>query len=77
MYVVFDLETIGFSKMYDSIIEIAAQILDDVGSPLEDSNFQSYIKSKSNISPIITSLTGISNKLVSEAQKFQIVGEFL
>ncbi len=58
-YVVFDLETTGFSPEYAEIIEIGALRMEN-GS--EKDRFQSYVKPLRGIPPRITAITGITNK---------------
>jgi DNA polymerase III alpha subunit (gram-positive type) len=60
LYVVFDLETTGRSRQHSEIIELAAQILDPNGIPLEDAIFSELIKPNTPIPPLITELTTIT-----------------
>ena len=59
-----DIETTGFSRDWDEIIEIAAILVDDTTGKDIDS-FHEYIKPKRNISAKITDLTGITNARVA------------
>jgi hypothetical protein len=61
MYVVFDIETTGFSKLRNHIIEIAAQMLDPMGQPYGES-FSSLINPLRRLNPFIQNLTGIQDK---------------
>lgn len=56
----YDLETTGFSREHNDIIEISALAWDSVEDRIID-KFSTYIKPMVNIPPIITNLTGISN----------------
>ena len=73
LYVVFDLETTGFSKESHHIIEIAAQILAPNGAPIDNAAFQSYARPPTTIPAAITELTGISNQDVTNAPNFSEV----
>lgn len=55
-----DLETTGFSREWDYIIEVAA-VLYDEESDREIDSFHEYIKPGKSIPPKITDLTGIDN----------------
>ncbi len=63
-YVIYDLETTGFSAKYDSIIEIGAvkikdnQIIDE---------FQMFINPKEKLSDIISELTNITDDMLVDA----------
>jgi DNA polymerase III epsilon subunit-like protein len=70
LYVVFDLETTGFSKERHEIIEIAAQILAPDGRIVDDV-FKSFIKPHNPIPAIISELTGIRNEDVEGAAEFK------
>jgi len=60
--IVLDFETSGLNPYHDDIIEIAMKVLDS------DNSYSTLIKPKSNecISPIITKLTGITNKMLAK-----------
>ena len=64
--VILDFETSGLNPYHDDIIEIAMKVMDS------DKQFITLIKPKSNecISDEITSLTGITNKILSKEGKF-------
>ena len=64
IYVVFDLETTGFSQIRCHIIEIAAEILDPDGIPFEDGRYSSLVKPPKAIPPIVVDLRGINNDMV-------------
>ena len=72
-YVVFDIETTGFSIQRNEIIQIAAKIIDNEGDELEDGSFSSLVKPKGQISHIISSLTGITNEDVKNEESIEIV----
>lgn len=63
-YVCFDLETTGLSPEKDEIIEIGAVKV--VGGKVVD-RFSRFVKPDNPISPMVASLTGISNDMVAEA----------
>ena len=63
-YIVFDLETTGFSCEYNEIIEIGALKISN-GKIID--KFQTYVKPKNFIRSNITMLTGISNYTVKNA----------
>ena len=64
--VILDFETSGLNPYHDDIIEIAMKVMDS------DKQFTTLIKPKSNecISDEITSLTGITNKMLGKEGKF-------
>ena len=72
-YVVFDIETTGFSIQRNEIIQIAAKIIDNNGFELEDGSFSSLVKPKCLINHIISSLTGITNEQVKNEESIEIV----
>lgn len=59
-----DIETTGFSRQWDNIIEIAA-ILYDLDSGTELDSFHEYIKPNKKIPAQVAELTGITNGLVA------------
>jgi len=61
----YDLETTGFSKEHNDIIEIAGAIWDSQKDQILDT-FTEYIKPVGKIPPIITQLTGISMDKVKD-----------
>ncbi len=63
-YVVFDLETTGFSPKYAEIIEIGAT---RVVNGIITESFQTYVKPYGRIPPNITALTGISELQTNNA----------
>lgn len=63
-YVCFDLETTGLSPETDEIIEIGAVKVIE-GKVVE--RFSRFVKPDAPISPMVESLTGISNAMVAEA----------
>jgi len=60
-YVVIDIETTGLSSEYDEIIEVSAIKISD---NIKVGSFSSLINPNRDISPFITELTGITNKMV-------------
>jgi DNA polymerase III alpha subunit (gram-positive type) len=68
LYVVFYLETTGRSRQQHEIIELAAQILDPNGIPLEEAIFSELVKPSQPIPPFITELTTITKDHVSTAE---------
>ncbi|WP_158281473.1 exonuclease domain-containing protein [Sediminitomix flava] len=71
-YAVVDLETTGGNTSEGKITEIAIYIHD--GEKIID-EFNSLINPEKDIPPFITSLTGISNKMVADAPKFYEVAK--
>ena len=63
-YVCFDLETTGLSPETDEIIEIGAVKV--IEGKVVD-RFSRFVKPDAPISPMVESLTGISNAMVAEA----------
>lgn len=63
-YVVIDIETTGFSPTYDSIIELGAIKIEN-GEIID--TFHSLIKPNTQVNSFISSLTGISNKMLESA----------
>lgn len=74
-YVVFDIETTGLDSKNDEIIEISGvKVIND---EIVDS-FTSLIKPKSEISPFISGLTGITNEMVaSSLSASEVLPEFM
>lgn len=67
-----DIETTGFSREWDYIIEIAAILIDaDTGKDID--SFHEYIKPGRNITPKITELTRITNAQVANCRSEQAV----
>lgn len=74
-YVAFDLETTGLNVETDYIIEIGALKVKD-GKVCE--RFMEFVKPPTPISPTITSITGITNEMVSHARATKdIISEFV
>ena len=69
-FVVFDVETTGFSTNYNEIIEIGAVKIYK-GMPVDE--FSTFIKPNEPITPVITALTGITNTDVLAAPKIDEV----
>lgn len=62
-----DIETTGFDRKWDFIIEVAA-ILYNTEMDKEVAQFHQYIKPKKPISREITEITGITNEMVANAK---------
>ena len=74
-FTAFDYETTGLDPYNDRIIEIAA--IRFIDGEISD-RFVSLINPERDISPMITEITGISNKMVSTAPTEElIVDDFL
>ncbi|MGL5245562.1 MAG: exonuclease domain-containing protein, partial [Sarcina sp.] len=74
-FVVFDIETTGFSNKNDKIIEIGAVKVND-GKIVE--NFSAFVNPEREIPYNITELTGISDEMVREAKTIdQILPKFM
>ena len=69
-YVIFDLETTGFSPQYAEIIEIGAV---RVENGRITAKFQSYVKPAGRIPSNITALTGISERQTASAPRIDTV----
>src|SRR6056297_2314193 len=63
----FDLETTGFSRQWNEIIEVAAVLYDEETGE-EVGEFHEYIKPKKSIPAKITEITGITNSTVYNAR---------
>ncbi len=74
-FVVFDIETTGFSAKFDEIIEIAGVKVED-GAITE--RFSKFVRPQKQIPPRITELTRITNDMVLGAESVDVVlKEFL
>lgn len=74
-YVVFDLETTGFSSIKDKIIEIGAVKVEN-GKIID--RFSTFVNPKRPIPFEITKLTGITDEMVMEAPDIEtVLGQFL
>lgn len=73
-YVVIDLETTGFDRHIDAIIEVAA-IRYSYGQ--EVSRFQQLVNPHRTLSPEIIGLTGITQDMVDDAPCFDDIGDAL
>lgn len=77
MVVYIDLETTGFSREWDNIIEIAAILYNPKTKSILN-QFHEYIKPDKNIPSKITELTGITNSQVRFCRsEREVVGEFI
>lgn len=72
LFVVFDLETTGFSKERHHIIEIACEILAGNGKRVSDAQFSALIRPPTPIPGFITELTGITNEMVATVEGIEI-----
>ena len=73
-YVVVDIETTGVSPTKNEIIELSAIRVTDNKIT---GTFSKLIKPKGRISSFITSLTGISNQMVSDKEPIEdVIGDF-
>ena len=74
-YVVYDIETTGFSQEYDEIIEIAAFKVYQ-GGIIE--TYETFVNPKRHISDKITELTHITDEMVSDARTIdEVLPDFL
>lgn len=74
-YVAFDLETTGLSLEHDNIIEIGAL---KVENGKVNGRFMEFLKPDFPISPMITSITGITNEMVASARDTQeVIRDFM
>lgn len=74
-YVVFDLETTGFSQEYDRIIEIAAIKIEH---GIISSKYETFVNPEMEISEQITELTTITNDMVKNERTIaEVIDEFL
>lgn len=67
-----DIETTGFSRKFDDIIELAG-IVYDTKTKQEIGTFHEYIKPAKSIPIQITQLTGITNEMVESADAPRVV----
>jgi DNA polymerase III epsilon subunit-like protein len=74
-YIVFDIETTGFSRERNHIIELAAQFLDHSGTSDDNKRFHALVKPPTPIPPHITALTGIKYDDVCKEQTFEVVAK--
>lgn len=71
-----DIETTGFSRDWNEIIEIAGVIYDDVTNTILDT-FHEYIKPQKGIPANITELTGITNAQVFDCRpEWEVLVDF-
>ncbi len=70
-YVIFDIETTGFSVNYDQIIEIGAVKIK--GQTISAEKFQKFIKLDRPLPSVITELTGITDEMLIGADSLDTV----
>lgn len=73
-YTIIDIETTGFSTMYDEIIEIGALKIRD-GNVID--TFTTLVKPVSEVNSFTTELTGINNDMLKNAPKFKDIASAL
>ena len=73
LYCVLDLETTGFSRSRNHIIEVTAQILKHDGVMIKNGSFSSLIQPHMIIPPFVATLTGITDEMVMESPNFSTV----
>jgi DNA polymerase III epsilon subunit-like protein len=73
LYVLFDLETTGGSRINDDIIEVAAMVVGPDSVMIEDGTFQSLVRPHKKVLPIISNITGITNEMLATAPSFPTV----
>ena len=71
--IVFNIETTSFSIQRNEITQVAAKIISNDGTQLEDGLFSSLVKSEGSISNIISSLTRITNEDTKNEKSIEIV----
>lgn len=74
VFIIFDLETTGFSSTSDDIIELSADVTGRDGVPLEDGGFNRLVNPRRTIPTIVTELTGITDEMVSNEDTFDVAG---
>ena len=79
VYVIFDLETTGFPKERHHIIEVAGKVLAPDATPVDNGSFQSLVQPPpSQIPPVVTELTGVTDEMVARARGFpEVVTDFI
>lgn len=71
-----DLETTGFSRQWDYIIELAAVVWDETTKQVVN-QFHEYIKPGKPIPAKVTELTGITNEQVAKCRReFDVLADF-
>lgn len=73
----FDIETTGFSRKYDYIIELAG-IIYNTETKEEEAVFHEYVKPKKRIPIHITEITGITNQMVADKKpEIDVLRDFI
>lgn len=79
-FVAYDLETTGFNKVTDAIIEIGAiKVVNGVISETAEFTFQELVKPfKNSIKPAVTEVTGLTKENVTDArQMWEVTPDFM
>lgn len=72
-----DIETTGFNRKLDSIIELAGIIYNDE-TKKKEATFHAYVKPKKRIPIHITEITGITNQMVFDKEpEDKVIEEFI
>jgi DNA polymerase III subunit epsilon len=77
IYIVFDLETTGFSPECNYIIDIACEMVTVGGNIIPDSKYSSLVKPPTPIPRLITTLTSIIYGMVHSRKDFNVIGNEL
>lgn len=73
----FDIETTGFSRKYDYIIELAGVVY-NTETKEEEAVFHEYVKPKKRIPIHITEITGITNQMVADKRaEIDVLRDFI
>ena len=75
LYVIFNLDMTGFSKISHHIIKIAAEVFAPEGTHFNNINFHSLVQPPGEMLPIITQFMGILNGDMADCQEFSVVGK--
>ncbi len=74
VYLLFDLETTGGSKLRNKIIELASICLGPDGSIIDDSEFAALVNPGVEIPTTIVQLTKITQQMVNNKPAFNVIG---
>ena len=75
VYVIFDIETTGGRRTDDDIIELSAWLCGPDGVHIEDGVFNTLVKPLKPVNCFISTLTGITTEMVSDARPFPEVAQ--